>query len=147
MADLAGENVLGVARASQAIPGRSKDMGREALVERAEGQYDRVSDYLLQATGRPKEDVFEVVDEIVARREAEASPLFEEAFQMGTVNNARISEILEKPYFSQAAKGRPRPLPNSKTWIWTAGSLILGKDKISSPVSFEDPTLHQDVHR
>ena len=105
VADLAGENVLGVARASQAIPGRSKDMGREALVERAEGQYDRVSDYLLQATGRPKEDVFEVVDEIVARREAEASPLFEKAFQMGVVKNDRLDEILEKPYFSSAVKG------------------------------------------
>ena len=141
--DLAGENVLGVARASQAIPGRSKDMGREALVERAEGQYDRVSDYLLQATGRPKEDVFQVVDEIVARREAEASPLFEEAFQMGTVNNARISEILEKPYFSQAAKGKAQTIAKLQDVdLETAGPLqeILGKDKISSPVSFE--TLH-----
>ena len=110
VADLAGENVLGVARASQAIPGRSKDMGREALVERAEGQYDRVSDYLLQATGRPKEDVFEVVDEIVARREAEASPLFEEAFQMGVVKNDRLDEILEKPYFSSAAKGKAQTI-------------------------------------
>jgi len=110
VADLAGENVLGVARASQAIPGRSKDMGREALVERAEGQYDRVSDYLLQATGRPKEDVFEVVDEIVARREAEASPLFEEAFQMGVVKNDRLDKILEKPYFSSAAKGKAQTI-------------------------------------
>ena len=108
--DLAGENVLGVARASQAIPGRSKDMGREALVERAEGQYDRVSDYLLQATGRPKEDVFEVVDEIVARREAEASPLFEEAFQMGVVKNDRLDEILQKPYFSSAAEGKAQTI-------------------------------------
>jgi len=108
--DLAGENVLGVARASQAIPGRSKDMGREALVERAEGQYDRVSDYLLQATGRPKEDVFQVVDEIVARREAEASPLFEEAFQMGVVKNDRLDEILQKPYFSSAAKGKAQTI-------------------------------------
>jgi len=108
--DLAGENVLGVARASQAIPGRSKDMGREALVERAEGQYDRVSDYLLQATGRPKEDVFQVVDEIVARREAESSPLFEEAFQMGVVKNDRLDEILEKPYFSSAAKGKAQTI-------------------------------------
>lgn len=110
VADLAGENVLGLARASQAIPGRSKDMGREALVERAEGQYDRVSDYLLQATGRPKEDVFEVVDEIVARREAEASPLFEEAFQMGVVKNDRLDEILQKPYFSSAAKGKAQTI-------------------------------------
>ena len=110
VADLAGENVLGVARASQAIPGRSKDMGREALVERAEGQYDRVSDYLLQATGRPKEDVFEVVDEIVARREAEASPLFEEAFQMGVVKNDRLDEILQKPYFSSAAEGKAQTI-------------------------------------
>jgi hypothetical protein len=110
VADLAGENVLGVARASQAIPGRSKDMGREALVERAEGQYDRVSDYLLQATGRPKEDVFQVVDEIVARREAEASPLFEEAFQMGVVKNDRLDEILQKPYFSSAAEGKAQTI-------------------------------------
>ena len=55
---------------------------------------------------------------------------------MGTVNNARISEILEKPISPRQQREGPDGAKLQDVDLETAGPLqeILGKDKISSPV-------------
>lgn len=127
--DLAGENTLGLARASQAIPGRSKEMGREALVERAEGQYDRVSDYLIEASGRPQQDVFQLIEEIVERRKATAGPLYQKSFEEAPLESSIVNDLLESPLMKKSI---------------TKASADLGPGE--APITIDSPISFQNLH-
>jgi len=127
--DVAGENTLGMARSAQAIPGRSKDMGRQALVERGEGQYDRVSDYLVQATGRSREDVTDLLEEIIERRKNESSPLYLKAFEEPPLTSQSVNDLLESPLMKKSV---------------AKASSDLGPGE--APITIESPISFQNLH-
>ena len=104
-------------------------MGREALVERADGQYDRVSDYLIEASGRPQQDVFQLIEEIVERRKTTAGPLYQKSFEEAPLESSIINELLESPLMKKSI---------------TKASADLGPGE--APITIDSPISFQNLH-
>ena len=125
--DVAGENVLGMARVAQAIPSKSKEMGRRALRDRAEGQYERVSDYLIEASGREAEDVFGMIDDIIRVRKEKSGPLYEAAFEVEALDSPVVNDLLDSNLMKSSVSKARRSVGPGDSAI-----------DIEAPVSFDN---------
>lgn len=75
--DAGGRNVMGVARGAQTRGGVAKEAIPDMLAARAGDTEQRVVSDLLNTTGGNRQDAFATADAIIARREAEAAPLYD----------------------------------------------------------------------
>jgi hypothetical protein len=103
--DVAGDNTRRMARGVQAIPGEGSDRIKTALNDRNAGQYDRISQNLADATGYESQDFFDLTEEIVARREQIAAPMFEDAFKLPPPSASDLAEFTGKQAFQKAMNG------------------------------------------
>jgi hypothetical protein len=102
-------------------------MGRRALRERAEGQYERVSDYLIEASGREAEDVFGMIDDIIRVRKEKSGPLYEAAFEVEALDSPVVNELLKSRLMKSS-------ISKSKRSVGPGDSKI----KIKKPISFDN---------
>jgi hypothetical protein len=104
IADLAGDNTMGLARAARAVPSEAKDALPKALAERAEGQPSRVRAALESATGQKPGDVLARADELIAQQRSNAKPLYDAAYKAPPVDDPEVLSTLKLPQFQAAYK-------------------------------------------
>lgn len=102
LADLAGENVRGLARGAQAVPGKAKNLLADTFEERAANQPARLAQDLESGMGLARQDTGQLVEDLIQQRAASAKPLYEQAYAHGAVDNPRINELLTLPWFKDA---------------------------------------------
>ncbi len=86
LADAAGENTRGVAAALANMPGPAKEIAVKALEERHAGQADRIQQAALgNLKVDPDATYHSTVEELVTKRRTESKPLYEKAFEGGSV--------------------------------------------------------------
>ena len=105
MVDVGGENLRKLARGVQAVPGEGADLGKRELTDRAEGQYGRVMQDVEDAVmpqGVKRTDTMELAEEIMARREEEAAPLYQSAFAEPPLHSTEIGDMLEAPLLKKS---------------------------------------------
>lgn len=100
--DTGGENMVGVARAAQSIPGASKQRLSDDLTVRREAQEGRITGDLERATGTQRGDVYQTAADLAAAQKARATPLYEAAFAHPDVDGPLIREAFSLPAFRQA---------------------------------------------
>ena len=103
LADVAGENVRSLLRASQNTPSRSRDQMQRFVDRRQAKQSTR----LQQAIGRTvgdAEEFFQASDDLVAARKAKADPLFEQARATPTPFTQELESVLARPVLQKAAR-------------------------------------------
>ena len=110
--DVGGENLLGLARGSQAIPSKSKQALSKNLLERQQGEMARAGSDLERAIGVPQDDVFQIADDLILRQKANAQPLYDAAHPKPIRNQATraaVGDLLQIPVFRKAM-GRGKEL-------------------------------------
>lgn len=101
LADVAGENVRGLARAVQSIPGRARDLGREVLDVRQTGQSARVSEEINQ-TLRQGTDYRDTLSALIAQRRAHAKPLYDAAYAQEVPFTVELQALFSRPAIRDA---------------------------------------------
>ena len=119
LADLAGQNVKGVARAAAGVPGPVKTMAHRALNEREAASRARINDTIASSTS--EENAVETMTNIVARRAKAAKPLYEEALVpdavratnplAGVIRTPTLQNLVEKSSDIKGAISRARGIP------------------------------------
>jgi hypothetical protein len=92
--DAAGENTLGLARAVQSVPGGGKQKIAKALQARADAQGERIVGALEGGTGLQRPDVYQLADDIIARRKATADPLYQAAREAPPLENEKLFGVI-----------------------------------------------------
>lgn len=101
LADVAGENTLGLARAVQSIPGRARDLGRSVLDLRQTGQSARVAEDINQ-TLRQGTDYRDTLQGLVASRRASARPLYDAAYAQEIEFGVELQALFGRPAIKDA---------------------------------------------
>ncbi len=84
-------------------PGNGQQVVRDALRARTQAAGDRVQAAATEALG-PSKNITEIADEIVARRRAEAGPLYEAAYAKPFNSTPTLENILKTPAGKDAEK-------------------------------------------
>lgn len=100
--DLAGENVMGLARGAQATPSQAKESLASMLHRRQAGQLGRVAGDVENSLGMQRQDIHDVAEQLIAKRKAAAGPLYEKAYAAGAVSDPSVIETLNLPPFKAA---------------------------------------------
>ncbi len=105
--DLGGENVRGLARAAAGTPSAAKSRTVQALRERQQGQADRIFGDVSRDLS-PNTNFYGSVDDLIAKRKAQAGPLYDEAYSaVPAVWNDELAALANRPGFKSAyAKAR-----------------------------------------
>lgn len=102
IADLAGDETMALALAAQGIRGEAKRQLADELVGRQADQGARMLGQLFRATRLGTKNAYDAGEEILAHRQAEAAPLYAEAFH-GTVNvTPKMRQLLQTPQMQDA---------------------------------------------
>lgn len=101
MLDVGGENVLGLGRALQSVPGRAKQDLAETLIERGRDQGTRVAESLRLTSGVERRNIPSSIDDLAAQRSEEAAPLYA-AFADREVDAPELAQYLQLPAFRKA---------------------------------------------
>lgn len=102
LADLAGENTLGLARGAQATPSDAKQRLADFLQGRQAEQPTRVLTDLETAAGRQNENVHDTAEQLIAQRKANAKPLYDKVRDVVVDDPDVIATISGSPYFRKA---------------------------------------------
>lgn len=98
-----GPNLRSQAGALAGTPGNAQKTIRTAISERQAGAGQRVSSALDDALGQPV-DTIALADDIIARRSAEAKPLYEAAYSKPVPFSRELDELLRRPTVGKALK-------------------------------------------
>lgn len=124
--DVAGPQMLKKARALESFPTEGSDRIRGALMARDEAAPGRVMDSLQRNTGHSFENAVETSADLIAKRKANAAPLYEAAYAAEPIRDAEILKVFEIPAFRSAleraqriaqAEGVDLPLPSAENGI------------------------------
>lgn len=86
LADAAGENTRGVARAIANMPGEAREIAMKALEERQAGQADRIEQAALGNLNVDPEATYHgTTEDLMAQRATQAKPLYDKAFEGGSI--------------------------------------------------------------
>jgi len=101
-ADLS-QSLRRLGRTIETVPGKASEKATEFLEERQLGQAARVSG---QLRGSLKNDgrAYDTAQTIMAKRSAEAKPLYEKAYAAGPVWDNRIQQFIDDPIIRQGIK-------------------------------------------
>lgn len=102
LADLGGENTLGLARGAQATPSDAKQRLADFLHGRQADQPTRVLTDLETAAGRQNENVHDTAEQLIAQRKANAKPLYDKVRDVIVDDPEVIATINGSPYFKRA---------------------------------------------
>ncbi|KAB0678050.1 hypothetical protein [Aureimonas leprariae] len=92
----AGDNLSGGAEAVANAPGAGNRTIRDRLRERAAGASQRITDAADEALG-PQANMAETVDDLIARRTAEAGPAYRDALGTPIEWNDRLQQFIDDP--------------------------------------------------
>jgi hypothetical protein len=96
MMDAAGENVRGFVRAAANVPNQQRDTARRIVDTRQANQWARIEGAADKSLA-PGREFGSTIDDIVAHRDAAASPLFREAFATRTEPTKALQSVFERP--------------------------------------------------
>lgn len=97
LADVGGDNLTGLARGVAGMPGAAKQLAREALDGRQDGQAARMIAETRGRLGASGDDFHADLDALMRRRAQEAAPLYEAAFSARPVWSERLQAMLDDP--------------------------------------------------
>lgn len=102
LADIVGENGLGVAAAAASLRGPAKQKMVEELLGRQGEQGERMLGSLFRALKVGASNAYDAADQIIAKRSAAATPLYEQAYTKTVAVSPKLAELLKNPRFRQA---------------------------------------------
>jgi hypothetical protein len=111
LADIGGESARRLARGAMAIPSGAQDDVRQMLLQRAQGAGQRVGQDITDLTAVGPRSIFEVGQDIIAKRKELASPLYKQASDVGVVESEEINNLLAKSKHIQNAIKNAKDLP------------------------------------
>lgn len=101
LADVGGENVKGLARATTSIPGPGREIASKALQDRQFGQSSRVSSEISKSLGSG-ELFYNNVDDLIKARSEQAAPFYEKAVSKSNlIPNDKFKSIFNDPFLMQ----------------------------------------------
>lgn len=101
LVDIGGENLRGLARGAASVPGPARQMTQDFIANRQAGQGGRIADDVA-AHISPNKDYAGAVDDLLAMRARNASPLYKEAFNDPTpIYSDRLKQFLDDPITHQ----------------------------------------------
>ena len=101
LADVGGENVKGLARATTSIPGPGREIASEALQQRQFGQSSRVSSEISKSLGSG-ELFYNNVEDLLKARSEQAAPFYERAVNSkNIIPNEKFKSIFNDPFLIQ----------------------------------------------
>lgn len=106
LVDQGGKNTQRLGRTVETIPGAGSDRAHEFLNERQAGQGERVSRDV--GEGLSGDDFHATLDDLNARREADAAPLYKAAYAKPLVWSDETAGLLDRPATKQALKNAYR---------------------------------------
>lgn len=113
IADVAGANTQGLARATYTAPGAGKQIAATRLNERADAQPGRISADLDAAAGRPTVDSDELSDSIRKQQKIDSKKAYDTAFARGDLPDEELKDILESaPIYQDVHVGMANQLRN-----------------------------------
>lgn len=95
IADVAGENTRGAARATVTLPGPAKNNATQFLNNRQEGQRGRILSDVEQGTRVPATDTDAASRALIQQREINAGPDYARARAQGALNNLDLFDLLD----------------------------------------------------
>lgn len=102
IADIGGENTLGLARSTAGVPGEAKEAITKFLNTRQTGQSKRIEESLKKGMGSYS-NFYDVEENLIASQAERASPLYAEAFKRNKVVDAPIiNRIMKTPAAKEA---------------------------------------------
>lgn len=106
LADL-GPNMRAQGAAIATTPGEGQSVIRGALGDRSAGASDRINKSLSKSMGG-RQNVVELVDDIVAKRSAEVEPLYSASRNLPVQNNEVLDALLSRPSAKSAVASAKR---------------------------------------
>ncbi|MBP2311877.1 hypothetical protein [Azospirillum soli] len=95
LADVGGENTLGLARVAANVPGTARQKARDVFETRQAGQVGRLAEDV--RAGVAPGDFFASADALIQRRAAESAPLYDKALSVSPVWSERLQRFLDDP--------------------------------------------------
>jgi len=102
LADLAGGNLRGLARAVTSTPGSAKHRATEMLARRQSDQGARAADDIAQTMRLERRGYYEAIDELVESRRSLAAPAYERAYSAQAVWSDKLEGMLKRPSMKAA---------------------------------------------
>lgn len=134
LADLAGENTLGLQRGARSIPSRAKNQIAEALEERQAGQQARLVGDATELTGSARSNTTQRIAQLAEEREAASAKAFAPLRELPPQDATPLLEFLQTPAGQQAVKQAERIARNERR----AFLPIFQEDGTARPLSFDD---------
>lgn len=117
--EVSGENMVGLGRGAQSVPGRAKDEIADVLRTRADEQMTRIVDDVESALGQRRQNVFQKAEDLIATKKAKAQALYDRAYKNPPIDDPVVRQAFELPAFRAAysraqriAKAEGNPLPD-----------------------------------
>lgn len=95
LADAGGENVRGLVERIAQSPGAGRTKVVPALIERQQGQLDRLSDELSRLTGANR-NLTETVEQKIAERKGASKPLYDEAYSFDVSTSPALVQTFQE---------------------------------------------------
>lgn len=106
LADIAGEQTMGLAVAAQGIRGEAKRQLTDELLSRQADQGSRMlgnlADRVFRGTRGGLKNAYDTADDLFAQRSAQAAPLYDDAYQQMVQLTPTLRQMLQHPRFQDA---------------------------------------------
>lgn len=107
LADVGGSQTQRLMRSANNIGGPGADQIQTTLANRNAAQADRVSAAVRDIMGDP-ESYYSTIDDLIAKRKADASALYQEAYAQPTDFTVELEQLLQRPTMANALRSAQR---------------------------------------
>lgn len=98
-----GENARSLLASVGRQPGPSRNITRNAVIERQKAQTERISEAVVRDLG-PTANIREMGEELIGRARASAAPLYDQAYSAPGASSLKLDDLMTRPAFQRALK-------------------------------------------
>lgn len=102
VADIGGENTLGLVQAAASMRGPAKQKLTEELLSRQGEQGQRLLGSLYRSMKVGAQNAYDAADQVIADRSAAATPLYQQAYTKEAQVTPKMAQLLKNPRFKAA---------------------------------------------
>lgn len=102
VADVGGENTLGLIQAAASMRGPAKQKLTEELISRQGEQGQRLLGSLFRSLKIGAENAYDAADQVIAKRSEASTPLYSQAYTKAAEVTPKLAQLLKNPRFKAA---------------------------------------------
>lgn len=130
LADVGGENVLGLGRKVVNQPGQAKDFVTNFLLGRQKGIGGRIQD-MVKTGFNNNANYYDTANNLIATRQQAAQPLYKQAYQANlSMQSPELNRILATPAGSSALKDSVRIMQNNRKLVGMSDPELVEQAKL-----------------